>query len=71
MYNIFVPQKVLLSKIFGDVIAGDWSFGPPPQSKILAMPMVCILTSLLQLPVEIISCLAFMALDLLFVFLNC
>ena len=38
-YDIFVPQKVPLLKIFDDVIACDLWFGPPYQSKILATPM--------------------------------
>ena len=29
-YDIFVPQKVTLSKIFDDVIACNLWFGPPP-----------------------------------------
>ena len=37
-YNIFVPQKVPLLKIFDDVIACNLWFGPPYQSKILASP---------------------------------
>ena len=37
-YDIFVPQKVPLLKIFDDVIACDLWFGPPYQSKILATP---------------------------------
>ena len=35
-YDIFVPQKVPLLKIFDDVIACDLWFGLPYQSKILA-----------------------------------
>ena len=38
-YDIFVPQKVPLLKIFDDVIASDLWFGPPNQSKILATPI--------------------------------
>ena len=37
-YDIFVPQTVLLFKIFDDVISCDLWFGPPYQSKILATP---------------------------------
>ena len=36
-YDLFVPQKVSLLKIFHDVIACD--MGPPYQSKILATPI--------------------------------
>ena len=40
IYNIFLPQKVPLSKMFDDVIACDlWFPSPPLRSKILAMPM--------------------------------
>ena len=39
IYNTFVLQKASLSTIYGDVIACDLWFGPPPQSKILATPM--------------------------------
>ena len=38
-YDIFVPTKVPLLKIFDDVIACDLWFGPPSQSKILATPI--------------------------------
>ena len=38
-YDIFVPQKVPLLKIFDDVIACDLWFGPPYQPKILATPI--------------------------------
>ena len=38
-YNIFVPQKFPLLKIFDDVIACDLWFGPPYKSKILATPI--------------------------------
>ena len=38
-YDIFVPQKIPLLKIFDDVIACDLWFGPPDQSKILATPI--------------------------------
>ena len=37
--DIFAPQKVSVSKISDDVIACDLRFGPP-QSKILATPIV-------------------------------
>ena len=39
-YDIFAPQKITFSKISDDVIACDLWFGPPPQSKILATPMM-------------------------------
>ena len=39
IYHTFVPQKVPLTKISHDVIACDLWFGPP-QSKILATPML-------------------------------
>ena len=32
-YDIFVPQKVPLSKISDDVIACHFWFGPPPNQK--------------------------------------
>ena len=38
-YDIFVQQKISLSKLSDDVIARDWWFGPL-QSKILATPML-------------------------------
>ena len=38
-YEIFAPQKVTLLKTCDDVIACDLWFGPP-QSKILATPMI-------------------------------
>ena len=38
-YEIFAPQKVPFLKISDDVIACDLWFGPP-QSKILATPML-------------------------------
>ena len=34
-YDIFAQQKVLLLKISGDVIAYNFRFGLPSQSKIL------------------------------------
>ena len=37
-YDIFAPQKLLLSKFSDDVIS--CGFGPPLQSKILATPML-------------------------------
>ena len=40
IYNIFAPQKVPLSKTSDDVIAGSMWFAPPPQSKLLATPIV-------------------------------
>ena len=41
-YDIFAPEKVAFSKIFDDVIACDLWFGPPPQSKIQATPMLIV-----------------------------
>ena len=41
-YNTFVTQKVSLAKISDDVIACNLWFAPPPQSKILATPMLCV-----------------------------
>ena len=41
LYDIFAPQKITFSKISDDVIACDLWFGPP-QSKILATPMLFI-----------------------------
>ena len=38
-YDIFAQQKITFSKICDDVIACDLWFGPP-QSKILATPML-------------------------------
>ena len=46
IFNIFVPQKVLLSKISEDVITCDLV---SPQSKILATPMPLVVHALLQL----------------------
>ena len=37
-YDIFVPLKVLLSKISDDVIACDLGFAPPPQAKAWLRP---------------------------------
>ena len=42
-YDVFATQKVPLLKIFDDIISSDLWFGPP-QSKILATPMVTIKT---------------------------
>ena len=38
--DIFALQKVLFLKTSDDVIACDLWLGPPPQSKILATPMI-------------------------------
>ena len=38
--DIFAPTKNSSFEIYDDVIARDLWFGPPPQPKILARPMV-------------------------------
>ena len=53
-YDIFIPQKVPLSKISDDVIACDWWFAPP-QLKILAKPMFETLQTLVLLTTQLVS----------------